>query len=245
MRALILLAAALALGAPAASAKTPCTGAAMSFDATPLSGGDARALEESVRAALDKVCAWWGPTFEGPFDIEVREGRGPSMALLPSWRGRRGHMLFRTWAIDRGSATVVHEMIHVFAPNANRFLAEGLAVYGHELLKGVDGYPVFGSDLHRSAAGYAGRADLAVLDRIALPRRLQTDEFSEKESYIIAGSFVRFLVEAHGMAKFRELYAKTPLVPHRRIVGRPGRWQKVYGKDLKMLAADWRKAIGG
>jgi len=233
----------LAAGAPAA-AKTPCSGAAMSIDAAPLSGGDARALEKSLRTALDKVCAWWGPTFKGPFTIEVQDGRGPSMALVPSWRGRRGHMLFRTWAIDHGVSAVVHEMIHVFAPNANRFLAEGLAVYGHELLKGVAAFPTDGHDLHRSAAGYADRADLPALDRLSLPRRLQTDEFSEKEAYIIAGSFVRFLVEAHGMAKFRALYAMTPLVPRRLIDSDPGRWRAVYGKDLAALAADWRKALG-
>lgn len=167
------------------------------------------------------------------------------MALLPAWRGRRGHMLFRTWALDRGSAAVEHEMIHVLAPNANRFLAEGFAVYGHEHLKGVDSFPSFGSDLHRAARGYAGRADLAALDRLFVPNRLQTDEFSEKESYIIAGSFVRFLVEAHGMAKFRALYAKTPLVSRGRDAGVPDRWREVYGKDLATLAADWRRAIDG
>ena len=245
MRALMFLAVALALAAPAAPARTPCSGAAMSFDASPLSGGDVRALEAALRKALDKVCAWWGPTFKGPFEIEVQEGRGPSMALVPAWRGRRGHMLFRTWALDNGSAAAVHEMIHVFAPNANRFLAEGFAVYGHEKLGGVDGFPTFGSDLHRSARGYAERADLRTLDQMATPRRLQTDDFTEKEAYVVAGSFVRFLVETHGMAKFRELYALTPLVPHGRFGGDADRWRTVYGRDLDALAADWRRAIGG
>jgi len=178
MRVLILLAA-LALAAPAAWAATPCTGASMTFDATPLSG----------------------------------------------------------------SAAATHEMIHVFAPNANRFLAEGLAVYGHEFLKGVVSYPTFGFDLHRAARGYAERVDLGTLDELAVPRRLQTDDFVEKEAYIIAGSFVRFLVETHGMAKFRELYAMTPLEPYGRFSGDPDRWRAVYGKDLGALAADWRRTV--
>lgn len=236
---------ALMLAVPGVRAETPCSGAAMRFDAGSLSGGTVRSFEADLRTALDKACGWWGPTFKGPFEIEVREDRGPSMALVPAWRGQRGHMLFRAWTVRRGNAATVHEMIHVLAPNANRFLAEGLAVYGHAKLVGPEAYPNFGEDLHEAARQLAERADFAALDRIATPRMLQTDDLDGRRAYLVAGSFMRFLIERHGGEKFRRLYAMTPLVPRNRNAGDPARWRTVYGKDLSALAAEWRREIGG
>ncbi len=165
------------------------------------------------------------------------------MALVPAWRGQRGHMLFRARVVSKGQAASVHEVTHVFAPNANRFLAEGLAVYAHEYLRGPPAYPNFGRPLHAAARPYAKQADIVALERIATPDRLQGGSLDDRESDLVAGSFVRFLIEQHGMAKFRHLYAMTPMVPHARNVNSPGRWQAVYDAPLNRLAEQWRQRI--
>jgi hypothetical protein len=66
---------------------------------------------------------------------------------------------------------------------------------------------------------------------------------SEDEAYLVAGSFVRFLIERHGLDKFRALYAATPLVPRGRNAGDPARWSAVYGVAFAHLVSDWRAAL--
>jgi hypothetical protein len=165
------------------------------------------------------------------------------MALVPTWRGARGEMLFRANIVRLERAAIQHEVVHVFAPNANRFLAEGLAVFAHEHLGGNKAYPNTGVDLHQAAKPLAPRADMTALERIATPAPLTPAGLSEDEAYIVAGSFVRFLVERHGLEKFRALYALTPLVTHKRQAGETGRWTTVYGVAFDQLVADWRTFV--
>ena len=135
-------------------------------------------------------------------------------------------------------------MVHVYAPNANRLLAEGLAVYAQDHLGGGAAHPNFGADLHKAAKELAGQSDIPALDGIAVPGRLELGGLREQETYIVAGSFVRFLIEAHGLDRFRRLYALTPLVPRRKDPGDPSRWREVYGKSLDELVRDWKAKIG-
>lgn len=75
------------------------------------------------------------------------------------------------------------------------------------------------------------------------PRRGSAPRLDGREAYIVAGSFVRYLIETYGMERFRKLYALTPLVPRSRDPGDPARWQTVYGKPLAALAEGWRLAL--
>ena len=236
-----ILAAALMSFATGRAQESQCSGADIRISAS-LSGGDKRRFEDEFQRALDAVCAWWGKTYDGPFRVSVEESRGPSMALVPAWRGNRGEMLFRAKVIREGYSATIHEVVHVFAPNANRFLAEGLATFAHQHLGGASAFPNYGEDLHRAARKFSG-ADVADLERYETPRRLQTGTLSEDETYLVAGSFVRYLIETHGLDKFRALYELTPLVPRQRNPGPVGRWQQVYGVPLERLIADWRVAI--
>jgi hypothetical protein len=233
---LALLGAATAPGIAAAD----CSDPAVTIKAEAISGDDIQVFEKTLRAAIAKVCAWWGPTFAGPYAVSIEDSRGPSMALVPAWQGERGHMLFRSRTVRQGRAAAIHEVVHVFAPNANRFLAEGLAVYAHEHLGGAASYPNFGKDLHLLAAGHADDAELQALDRIPTPGRVELDNLDGAASYMVAGSFVRYLIETRGMEKFRALYALTPMVPHERIPSDPARWETVYGRPLSALAAAWK-----
>jgi hypothetical protein len=97
------------------------------------------------------------------------------------------------------------------------------------------------------AKRYAHDADILLFERTATPAPLRsgTSRLGEREAYIVAGSFVRFLIADFGLAKFRELYAQTPLVPGQRDAGKLGRWAAAYGLTIDELVVKWRRAIGG
>jgi hypothetical protein len=197
-------------------------------------------FQTQMQDARAKVRAWWGATFEEKIAIETTPDRMLSMALTPAWRGERGSMSFGSKRVDDNQAASIHEMIHVYAPNANRMLAEGLAVYGHEHLGGNAAYPTFGKDLHRVAAASAGKDVLLKLERAATPAAL---EDISKDGEALSGSFVRFLIEKHGMEKFRALYDLTPLMRMKREAGAVERWQTIYGQPLDALVDGWLAAI--
>jgi hypothetical protein len=197
-------------------------------------------FQAQMRDARAKVRAWWGATFEEKIAVETTTDRMLSMALIPAWRGQRGTMSFGSKRVDANQTASIHEMIHVYAPNANRVLAEGLAVYGHEHLGGNAAYPAFGRDLHKVAAPSASKDILLKLERTATPAAL---EDISKDGEALAGSFVRFLIETHGMEKFRALYDLTPLMRMKRDAGAIERWPTIYGQPLDTLADAWLAAI--
>jgi hypothetical protein len=241
-RTLILAAAMISFASPAQS--NACTDAEITISAPPLSHADQRDFVEKFRASVAKVCAWWGGDFAGPYRIEIDENHDIAMAMIPSWRGNRGQVIFPMRTVRQGISPITHEIVHVIAPNGNRFLAEGLAVHAHDALGGQAAFPNFGDDLHTRAAALAADADLAALERIAAPAGLRLADLIPRDAYLAAGSFVRFLIQEHGMEKFRELYAITPLVERGRFAGVPERWQGVYGQSFDELVAAWRAAIG-
>jgi hypothetical protein len=201
-------------------------------------------LKQELKKAADKVCAWWGPSFSGPLTIDANNSAEAAMSLVPAWRGKSNYIIFPAPTVLQSNAATVHEMTHIFAPNASRFLAEGLAVYAHDHLGGPPAFPNFGRPLHAAARAYAQQADIAALDHLATPTMLQLGgQLARKEAYLVGGSFVRFLIEQYGMEKFRRLYAMTPFVPGRRNAGDPGRWQEAYGVSLDQLAEEWRARL--
>lgn len=221
-----------------------CEPKSIAISAPSLSGGDENDFLDRFRRAYGKVCTWWGTGWDNAIRIDIEDSRGPSMALVPGWRGQRGRMIFRTFVVRRSTSAITHEIVHLIAPNGNRFLAEGLAVYAHEHLGGQNAYPNNGRDLHRAARAFMSPENVVRLSAIATPRRLMMDSLDQREAYLVAGSFVRFLIEEFGMDKFRELYALTPLVPgSRNAGGSPGRWPKIFGKSIEDLALDWRGKI--
>jgi hypothetical protein len=212
----------------------------MTFKFVGVSSSSAASFQTQMQEARVKVRAWWGPTFEDKISIETTPNRVLSMALTPAWRGERGTMSFGSKRVTDNQAASIHEMIHVYAPNANRMLAEGLAVYGHELLGGNAAYPTLGKDLHKAAASSASKDILMKLERTATPAPL---EDVSRDGETLSGSFVRFLIEKHGMEKFRALYDLTPLARMQRNAGALERWQTIYNQSLDTLANEWLAAI--
>jgi hypothetical protein len=208
----------------------------MTFKLSGVRSTAAAAFQSEMRRARATVREWWGATFEDSISIQTSTERVLSMALIPAWRGQRGHMIFGAKRVDAGEAATVHEMIHVYAPNANRFLAEGLAVYGHDLLGGPPAYPNFGKSLDEIAGRSANHELVIALERTPTPNALES---VSKEGEAIAGSFVKFLIERHGMDKFRTLYALTPLAPMQRDPGASARWQQVYSQSFETIMDAW------
>jgi hypothetical protein len=212
----------------------------MTFKLAGVRSTAAAAFQSEMQRARVKVREWWGATFESSISIQTNTDRVLSMALIPAWRGERGQMIFGAKRVDAGEAATVHEMIHVYAPNANRFLAEGLAVYGHDFLGGPPAYPNFGKSLDDIAGRSANRELIVALERTPTPTALES---VSKEGEAIAGSFVKFLIERHGMDKFRALYALTPLAPMHRDPGEPARWQQVYGESFEAIVDAWLRML--
>jgi hypothetical protein len=202
-----------------------------------------------------------------------------SQSLIPAWMGQRGRMQFPSVEAVAGQAAIAHELTHVFFPSGNRLLAEGLAVYLQQAYVAKAGqapqpidtnpaFPNYGEDLHLAAYQYTSCAhsfmgiyldqiDLVNDDKIATPNELRLRAGRElnalsNPNYVIAGSFVRFLIENYGsdgetdesrMVKFREIYLAVPLVPLEREPGRADRWHRTYGSPLIVLQDKWKQYL--
>jgi hypothetical protein len=206
----------------------------------------------------------WLPFPSVDLQIFVSDEYKISRALVPAAIGQRGRMEFPAWKVVAGEAAIAHELVHVYFPNANRLLAEGLAVYLQALIGGNPAFPNFGIPLYDmvrdllygmvpefvygSPKGLE-RIRITDLDRIATPSPLRLrvginlysdDSAGQARIYPIAGSFVQFLIETHGMDKFRALFLRTPLQPFERDAGSPERWQEIYGTPVKEIEEQWK-----
>jgi hypothetical protein len=212
----------------------------------------------------------WPPDLMPDLHIIVSARFKISKSLVPAWSGRRGKMEFPISRVAAGKAAIAHELTHVYFPNANRFMAEGLALYVQAEIGSNPAFPNFGKPLHDLAReiladivpefhrdrlnGVENLAPLhlADLDAIATPNPLTLtvganfygeEPRGQRVVYAIAGSFATFLIATHGLAKFRELFVRTPLRPQACDAGAPGRWSDVYGFSLAELEAEWKSMI--
>jgi hypothetical protein len=177
-----------------------------------------------------KVAAYWGRTWNEPIRIHVSSAYRISRALVPAHQGNRGFMEMPLRRMRDNSGSLLHEIVHIYAPNQNRFLAEGLAVYLHTRLAGNPAFPNFGEDLASSAARSVWEVrSLAALNDVRTPQPLGSI-MDERRAYIIAGSFVGFLIENRGLERFRGLYEATG-------------YAKAYGHSLATLEQEWRASL--
>jgi hypothetical protein len=191
--------------------------------------------EEYCRYAVaerKKVEEFWGATWSGPIWVHVSSTYRISRALVPGYFGNRGFMEMPLRGVRERTGPLLHEIVHVYAPNGNRFLAEGLAVYLHATLAGNAAFPNFGAKLqHLASRHLAALTSLQLLNGVRTPRPLST-VMDEKAAYILAGSFVGFLIERYSLPAFRSLYEI-------------GNYEEVYGKPLDTLEREWRVDLQG
>ena len=219
-----------------------------------------RVFRDEFCATVAQVESWlaghgW-PPFAPRFRVFVSNNYDTSQSLIPAALNRRGRMEFPAFHVATGEAPLVHELMHVYQPNGNRMLAEGLAVYAqHEL--GKPAYPNYGADLDDMVRRVGCFHSLESVDLFSIVRfdmvatpaplrlRVRRDIIGEDGgTYYLAGSFVKFLIETQGMLKFRDLYVLTPLVPMQRNGGSAERWSEIYGVSLETLKSQWKTRIG-
>jgi hypothetical protein len=195
-----------------------------------LTVGQAEAYCRYAVRERQKVEEYWGPTWTAPIRIHVSSEYRISRALVPAYQGNRGFLEMPTRRFQDNTGALLHEIVHIYAPHANRFLAEGLAVYLHTKLAGNPAFPNFGEDLKRLASRDLPGADaMSALNAVRTPRPLGT-VLDEKTSYVLAGSFVGFLIERYGLAQFRSLYET-------------GSYETAYGKPFASLEREWRSSL--
>jgi len=177
-----------------------------------------------------KVEGFWGATWSAPIRMHVSSAYRISRALVPGHLGNRGFLEMPLQRARENTGALLHEIVHIYAPHHNRFLAEGLAVYLHATLAGNPAFPNFGEDLRRLAVrGLSGVKSLEALHSVRTPRPLGTI-MDEKTAYILAGSFVGFLIERYELTLFRSVYEME-------------NYEKVYGKSFGTLEREWRLSL--
>ena len=180
-----------------------------------------------------KVEAFWGPTWQQPIRIHVDRAYRISRALVPAAMGNRGFMEMPLRHVRDHTGALLHEIVHIYAPHDNRFLAEGLAVYLHERLGGNPAFPnEQGGDLRVLARARLSEVrSLDVLNAVRTPTPL-SQVADNRTAYIVAGSFVGFLIEQYSLPTFQRLY-------------QTGNYDEAYGKSLQMLEQEWRAGVQG
>jgi len=194
--------------------------------------------------------------FSGQLRVNVLDYSPPaSEALLPAWEGRRGQMKFAASRANEGTASILHELTHVHAPNQVRFLAEGYAVYLEEMIGNIDAYPTFGDSIEGQMRTISTSAlssvslsafDLVTTkrnhmlgDNVGLDAAISHPADRGSYAYLVSGSFVKFLIDAHGLAKFKAFYELTPLTPGLSPIADPARYTAVFGKTPAELQTLW------
>jgi hypothetical protein len=227
-------------------------------------------------AQVPKVEAWaaqqkW-QILTGPPQMKILIGDHFHLgrSLVPAWEGDRGRVEFpkeRAMPAD-GSirADIAHEVFHVYFPNGNRMLAEGIAIYVQDETATNPAYPNWGKPVHQRVfcALHKHQAldaiDLSKLDAFATPQVLTLDlppqyplqekhrlEAEQQAAYLVAGSFVRYLIDTYTMDKFRNLYERTAFEA-KRYVRRDAKrddWTDSYARSLSVLDREWKTMISG
>jgi hypothetical protein len=151
-------------------------------------------------------------------------GTGNTNIAKP-WR-KEIHLNRESW-----ESTLKHEIVHVVAgefgmpvirANYNIGLVEGLAM-------AID--PEFGNkSLHEYAAAMLKFGIISDPGRLVKPAGFASQ--SSSVSYVMMGSFIKFLIDRYGVPRFREVYGGTS-------VGR------AYGISYEQLVDEWTHLLGG
>ena len=231
-----------------------------------LSGPQKDAFASAFCQEITNVRTWyinegWGsaPTLPD-LQVDVDDKYESSASLAHLALGENGRMDFPAREVEIGQTGIAHELTHLYLPNGNRLLAEGLAVYVQQKIGTNHAMPNFGKSLDQLVREFTcgmhlvevPKPDLENIrfteaDKIATPTlltlRIGVVPYTSGYVYAIIGSFVQFLIDNYGMEKFRTLYNLTPLRPRERNEGSPERWARVYGVKLTTLERNWRSQI--
>jgi hypothetical protein len=139
-----------------------------------------------------------------------------------------------------------HELTHIIASAAGSPPAvfnEGFAIYATERLGGDAlrflGYR--GKPVDEVVCGLAGTTDYISLQELLSLNDIGSRPARSGREYAEAGSFVRFLVTAQGVERFRQAYgALRDDAPTGENITR---LREIYGETVPQLEADWRGGV--
>jgi len=197
--------------------------------ATDLRPGQAMDYCKYAVAERAKVAAFWGPTWTDVIRIRVDASYQLSRALVPGHFGNRGFMEMPLRRVTRGNGALLHEIVHIYAPHENRFLAEGFAVYLQAKMGGNTALPNEGEPLAKLARRKLPSSQkMAELNDVKTPVPLGR-VMDDMTAYMLAGSFVEFLIEKYELPRFKVLYETS--------------YENAYGKPFAELEREWRGAL--
>lgn len=199
-------------------------------------------LEEDLEFRYDELQAFFDE------DPVAWKGRRIGVYLYPNRQtqyrlfGSRNTFVARPWTHEMhlrwdelGDSSLAHELAHLFtAPFGGGPLRlatrDGILVH-IGLVEGIAlaaDWPPSDQDPHTTAAA------LRSLGKAPDVRRLfDPDGFWSQpggRAYTLMGSFVRWLVDTHGIEPFKEVY-------------RSGHWEEVYGKSTDALISEWERWV--
>jgi hypothetical protein len=214
-----------------------------------VSASAAAQLAQEIRLADKIISEFLGVEYDGNYRVDIGVSYITSRALLHVYAGNRGYVEFPTLGVKKRNSAVMHEITHIIAPNYNRFLAEGLAVYVQEKFQSNEAPPIFGRDLHKGTSEQQPIPLVALIketkDTAYFWSRKMVQSQQQRSAYFHAGSLVRFLIEHESFGKDEA----TRLEKFKRFYGLADRHQRqeifeaVYGVSLVELESMWRSYI--
>ena len=184
--------------------------------------GEMKAYHKNLESSKKEICRQLEVEFNEPITVflykDLDEGRlltGGNLDFADP-ENRKVH--------QRRESYIAHEMVHVIAHNTLQYsgtglLGEGIAVW-------LDG---------RSPARHHGRAmELLKEDRLPTVQEL-LDAFRDQDmGYPAAGSFTGFLIDAHGLELFKEIYP---------LEDPSARAKELVGKSFVEMEPDWHAQL--
>ena len=204
---------------------------------------DAKKFVDAAEKARIAVTKYLGKRYDDPIsisisndhkfpDIDAKTGR----IFIPANR-IRGDAGGPPGLKGRGPAIVL-VMTKLIAPSRNRdwggFLEIGLGIYMQEKFgdKRDLSFPNMGRDLHEETARTVADFGRFIPLENAERERTFTTRFrrARRLAHLEEGSFVRYLIESKGIAKFMMFYDGAPI-------------EKVYDADFQSLERAWKRLI--
>ena len=137
-----------------------------------------------------------------------------------------------------------HELIHLLAGGIGSppvLFSEGLATSRE---KEFDNAGRYRAEVEAWCRGFLREGALLPLAELMVVTSLGEDLTRPRVAYPQSACFVRYLIEEHGWAKFREAYAELvssddPVVQKENL----GRFERIYGVSLREAEADWKESL--
>ncbi|MBT3552553.1 MAG: hypothetical protein HOO19_19915 [Rhodospirillaceae bacterium] len=184
----------------------------------------AKNVLERTNSVIKKINAYWGEGFNSSVRVNIEDRKIRSSA---NYTNRFINLSLR--AAKSRRPVIEHEVAHIIAgcdASGRRFLNEGIAMYLEQKFHPDAEYRSI--DLDEKAERAMMRTGFISLQDtneffLDSAERLKAERFTV---YREAGSFVRYLIEMHGLKQFKEVY-------------RGFSFESVYGVTIDEIQSQW------